>query len=246
MKNGILMAGLIALAGCQPKQAVPDGAESHAQSAVHGRATYRERIAAPPGATLTVQLIDSQLADTPAAVIAATEVRNASGPPYSFVLPYDPGKLRKDGRYGLHASLRDAEGVLWFVSDTRVPVVPGSADTAEVRMVRASSSPWDQAKARGVAFRGIGTEPGWLVEVGRGESPMLRAELDYGDRKIDIARTEATPDGFRGSAADGTAVALVIARKSCNDGMSDATYPASATLTVDDKTYHGCGRFLLD
>lgn len=256
MKGGILlMAGLTMLIGCQSRQAAaPDAATApEAQAVIQGQASYRERIAPPPGATLAVQLIDNQLADTPDAVIAATEVRDAKGPPYAFALRYDTGKLREGGSYGLHASLRDAQGAVWFVTDTRTPVVPGSGNPVELRMVRASPSspsssrsPWDGARARGIGFRGIGTEPGWLVEVGRGETPALHAELDYGERKIDIARTEAAGGGFRGQTGDGVAVSLAIAKQTCSDGMSDTVYPASATLTVGDKTYQGCGRFLFD
>jgi uncharacterized lipoprotein YbaY len=240
------MASLIAVAGCQSSRpGPPKPAEPDAWPTIQGQAIYRERIAAPPGATLTVQLIDNQLADTPDAVIAITQVHDAKGPPFAFALPYDPGKLRTGGSYGLHASLRDAEGTLWFVTDARAPVTPGSGDPVELRLVRASS-PWEDAKSRGIGFRGIGTEPGWLVEVGRGESPALHAELDYGERMIDAARTEAIADGFRGKTTGGIAVSLKIVRETCSDGMSDVIYPASMALTVGDQTYHGCGRFLFD
>ena len=247
MRSGILLvAGIIALAGCQSRQAsTPEPVAAKAQPVIHGQALYRERIAPPPGATLTVQLIDNQLADTPEAVIATTQVRDAKGPPFAFALRYDAGKLRENGSYGLHASLRDAEGTLWFVTDARTSVKPGSADPVELRLVRVSS-PWEDARSRGIGFRGIGTEPGWLVEVGRGESPALRAELDYGERKIDVARTEALAGGFRGKTADGIAVSLKIVKETCSDGMSDVIYPASMTLTVADQTYHGCVRFLFD
>lgn len=247
MRSGILLvAGAIALAGCQSRQ--PDTSEPAAadtQPAIHGQAIYRERIAAPPGALLTVQLIDNQRADTPEAVVAITQVHDAKGPPFAFALPYEAEKLRENGSYSLHASLRDADGGLWFATDTRAPVVPGSGDPVELRMVRVSS-PWDDAKSRGIGFRGIGTEPGWLVEIGRGQSPGLHAELDYGERKIDVARTEAFAGGFRGTSADGTNVSLKIVKETCSDGMSDTTYPASMALTVGDQTYHGCGRFLFD
>jgi len=247
MRSGILLvASVIAAAGCQSRQAItPEPMASKAAPVIHGLATYRERIAAPAGATLTVQLIDNQLADTPNAVIAITQVRDAKGPPFAFALPYDAGKLRENGSYGLHASLRDADGTLWFVTDTRTPVVPTDGDAVELRMLRAWS-PWEDAKSRGIGFRGIGTEPGWLVEIGRGASPALHAELDYGERKIDVARTEASADGFRGKTADGIAVSLKIVKETCSDGMSDVVYPASMTLTVADQTYHGCGRFLFD
>lgn len=261
MIRPLLAIACLALAACTPRpatdpgQPVPGPATDTPRptATLEGRATYLERIAPPPGARLSVQLVDAQLADTPAAVVASQEFTDLPGPPYAFALTYDPAKLRPNGRYGLHAGLRDAEGRLWFVTDTRVPVTLGATVPVEFRMVRAggdpvppAGSPWDQAKARGMVFRGIGTEPGWLVEVGAGPTPPLHAELDYGERKIDVARLERIPDGYRGKTADQIAVSLTTRRETCSDGMSDTEYPASATLVVGNRTYRGCGRFLTE
>lgn len=110
----------------------------------------------------------------------------------------------------------------------------------------AQASPWEQARTRGIAFRGIGNEPGWLVEVGTGELPALHAELDYGERKIDVERVQSLSGalGYTGTTSDGVEVELQLQRGDCSDGMSDQTYPASAKLSVDGKAYTGCGRFL--
>lgn len=48
-----------------------------AERAVEGEASYRERIALPEDAVLTVQLADVSLADAPAAVIAERKVEPA-------------------------------------------------------------------------------------------------------------------------------------------------------------------------
>jgi uncharacterized lipoprotein YbaY len=222
-------------------------------SEIRGTATYRERMRMPPGTALTVQLIDSRLADTPAAVVAERRFDDASGPPYAFVLPFDPAKLRPGGDYGLHASLRAPDGRLAFVTDTRVAVTPGSAAQVELLLRRVASSdaapaarpsPWDAAKARGVAFRAIGQEPGWLVEVGRGDAPSLHAELDYGERIVDVARVTPQGDRYTGRTADGMDVALLIERTACSDGMSGEAFPATVTLTFGGRQYRGCGRFL--
>lgn len=109
-----------------------------------------------------------------------------------------------------------------------------------------AASPWDAAKARGIAFRAIGTEPGWLVEVGRGRTPSLHAELDYGERTLQIPQAQAAADVYTGKTADGVAVTLATKREACSDGMSDNEYPASATLVVGEKVYRGCGRFLAE
>lgn len=251
-------ACLLALAACQSPATAPTSGDTSVApqpaTAIQGRAVYLERIAPPPGAVLSVQLIDHQLADTPAAIIASADFADVKGPPFVFSLPYDPAKLRPNALYGLHAGLRDARGTLWFVTDTRVPVTPDSSAPVEFRMVRAAGdpaapvagSPWEQAKARGSAFRGIGTEPGWSVEVGGGTTPRLSADLDYGERKVEVAQTRRTSDGYVGSTGDGLAVSLTTKKESCSDGMSDTEYPASAILTVAGKTYRGCGRFLTE
>lgn len=276
--SSLAFALCVALAACQSPSGNADGSTPAAteaaptnsgtatpaatgQAVIHRRAMYLEKIKMRPGGYLVVQLIDHQLADTPNAVIAQVRLDDIAGSPFDFSLPYDPSKLRANGLYGLHASLYGPEGDLVFVTDTRVPFVPGTDDVGEfrMRMVRGAtqeapagggpspaSSVWERARARGVAFRGIGTEPGWLVEVDRGDDPELRAELDYGERKVVVPKAHgisSTP-GFGGRTADGMDVVLRIERRSCSDGMSDETYPAAITLAVGDKTYSGCGRHL--
>ncbi|MCE5233059.1 MAG: MliC family protein [Mizugakiibacter sp.] len=112
-----------------------------------------------------------------------------------------------------------------------------------------AGSPWDDAKARGVGFRAVGSEPGWSVEVDRGNAPAMRAVLDYGRRRLDVPATQPFGDptngevGFRGNAA-GTPVELRIRREACTDAMSGETFNASADLGVGGTHYRGCGRFL--
>jgi uncharacterized lipoprotein YbaY/uncharacterized membrane protein len=351
LRYAIAMAVVVAFSGCAPRtstppspvapipgDAIPNDAIPTESNFIHGRATYLERIKIPPGADFTVQLIDSQLADTPQAVIAETTLQDVAGPPYEFSLQYDPAKIRPNGQYGLSANLRGVDGNLLFVTDTRVPVVPGDPKVVEFRMKRVSTgdvppptadihhtswtcgemtfaadfdtangrvdlqlpegamslpqaqsasgaryvdhrgnefwtkgntatltregggkldcvradappqagSPWDAARQRGVAFRAIGNEPGWMVEVGRGDAPPLHAELDYGKRKLDVANAQALSGllGYAGTAKDGTKVRLVLERKACSDGMSEQQYPVDAMLDVGGTAYRGCGRFL--
>lgn len=110
------------------------------------------------------------------------------------------------------------------------------------------ASPWGKARERGVAFRAVGNEPGWWVEVDHGDSPALRALLDYGERNIVVTQTQgisSTP-GFGGRTADGTDAVLRIRREPCSDDMSGEALEAHAELTVGDKTYEGCGAWLDD
>ncbi|WP_062538099.1 COG3650 family protein, partial [Mizugakiibacter sediminis] len=112
-----------------------------------------------------------------------------------------------------------------------------------------AGSPWADAKARGVGFRAVGNEPGWSVEVDRGDAPAMRVVLDYGQRRYDLPATQPFGDpatgevGFRGDAG-GAPVELRIRRAVCTDAMSGETFNASADLAVDGAHYRGCGRFL--
>lgn len=125
---------------------------------------------------------------------------------------------------------------------------PGTAPDGDVPTPAPAPSPWAEAAARGVVIRAVGNEPGWFVEVDNGDMPPLRATLDYGERRIEVASTVSlsSSHGFGGKLADGTDVVLRIKHEPCNDGMSGEAFEASAVLTVGDKQYQGCGAYLSD
>lgn len=134
----------------------------------------------------------------------------------------------------------------WNKGDSTLFTLAGGERRDCTRSAR--SSPWNEAEARGVAFRAVGNEPGWFVEVDMGEAAPLRATLDYGERKIEVPRTVSlsSTHGFGGKTADGTAVVLRIKREPCSDGMSGEAFEASAELKVGGNSYRGCGAYLLD
>jgi uncharacterized membrane protein len=130
--------------------------------------------------------------------------------------------------------------------DGAILVLAGEEQRDCTRSDRAS--PWTEAAARGIVYRAVGSEPGWLVEVGSGEDPPLHAVLDYGERTLDIAHAtgiSSTP-GYGGKLADGTDVVLRTKREPCRDGMSGEAFETSAELTVGGKAYRGCGAYLDD
>jgi uncharacterized membrane protein len=163
--------------------------------------------------------------------------------------------LRLSGPFGVRslAGLRSASGArygdeqgteFWEKADEAMLTLDGERQP-DCRK-SAQLSPWDEAKARGVGFRAIGNEPGWLVEVGSEEAPTLHAELDFGSRRLEVAHATATSDGWKGETADGTSLVLTIQREACSDSMSDHFFPASAVLRVGASTHRGCGRFLFE
>lgn len=105
------------------------------------------------------------------------------------------------------------------------------------------ASPWNAALLRGVAFRAVGNEPGWFVELARGEAPRLRAKLDYGERELVVERMAPRGAGFEGRAGE-VPVRLDIRREPCTDGMSGQRFEAGVSLRVGERAYTGCGAFL--
>lgn len=104
--------------------------------AVTGTVTYRERIALPPDAVITVQLQDVSLADAPA-VVMGEQVIPAEGRqvPIPFAVPYDPAQIQPGRSYSLAARIEDGGGKLQFISDTRVPVLSDGAPAENVEIV---------------------------------------------------------------------------------------------------------------
>lgn len=109
-----------------------------------------------------------------------------------------------------------------------------------------AAQPAPAATKAGPALRAIGTEPGWLAEVGPGDAPSIHLQLDYGERKLEVPRATRLEEisGYSGNSSDGVWVSLKYKREQCSDGMSDRDYDASVELQVDGQQYHGCAELL--
>ena len=108
-----------------------------------------------------------------------------------------------------------------------------------------SPKPWDEARARGAAFRGIGNEPGWTVEIIPGDRIVI--EADYGERHVTVPDPGATIRGEQTvyhAVTEAHDVRLVITHEPCHDVMSGERFEYSVHLTIDGQAYHGCGRRL--
>lgn len=102
----------------------------------------------------------------------------------------------------LHGTARLVSLALLTSSLACGPSAASRADTAQTGSDSASTklethpspspgpSPWDDARRRGVEFRAIGQEPGWMLEIDAGKSMYLLA--DYGEKKV---TTPAPPPG---------------------------------------------------
>lgn len=109
------------------------------------------------------------------------------------------------------------------------------------------ASTWEDARLRGVSFRGVGNEPGWLVEIRADGSARL--VLDYGERELmisaaDVSREESDLQTVYRAVTDSHEVEVTIEAEWCPDTMSDETFDHTVAVTVGDRSYRGCGRWL--
>ncbi|WP_299885826.1 YbaY family lipoprotein [uncultured Ruegeria sp.] len=103
---------------------------------VEGSATYRERIALPPDATLFVELQDVSLVDAPAVTLAAQRYA-FGGVPAGFELTYDDTLIQDNHSYVVRASITQGQNLL-FTTDTAYPVLTnGAANSADMILVQA-------------------------------------------------------------------------------------------------------------
>jgi putative lipoprotein len=103
---------------------------------------------------------------------------------------------------------------------------------------------WGEARAAGVDFRGIGQEPGWIIDI-YGEDRIVLL-LDYGETLVVLPRPAPTypaEGATRFETQSGAHTAsITIRRAPCADAMSGEAYPASVDVVIDGRTLRGCGR----
>lgn len=121
VKTIALCSVLIGVTGCNTTATTQktESAEVNAISSVSGIVTYRERIALPPNATLTIKLQDTSKQDVAAMLIAEKTIDLTTSPPWDFNLHYDPSKLDEKGRYSLQARV-EVDGQLRFINMSHV------------------------------------------------------------------------------------------------------------------------------
>ena len=90
---------------------------------VAGTVTYRQRIALPPMAILTVRLLDVSRADAAAVTVAEERIETAGQQvPFNFGFAYDRSRIQERNRYVIRAEITDGQRLL-FTTDTSHPVI---------------------------------------------------------------------------------------------------------------------------
>lgn len=109
----------------------------------------------------------------------------------------------------------------------------------------AKNNVWHAAKLRGVAFRAIGQEPGWLLEMTTGGKILL--VTDYGQTKTEYPYVE--PEVYQDQRKSVFLVRqdkfkVTIEGIKCTDSMSGEKFEVSVIIELDGKKLKGCGRAL--
>ncbi|OQQ10689.1 lipo-like protein [Vibrio splendidus] len=138
----ILITSLVSfglLVGCQATSETNASQEVVAENTqvVSGTVSYRERIALPENAVVTVTLEDISLADAPSTVIATQEfTTDGKQVPFAFELSYDNDKIKANHRYNMRASIH-VDGKLRFTTDTIKSVITDVENTqqADLRLI---------------------------------------------------------------------------------------------------------------
>lgn len=86
----------------------------------------------------------------------------------------------------------------------------------------------------------VGTEPFWGAEITDGTLKWTTPENIEG-QTIEITRFAGNNGlGFSGT-LDGKVMQLAVTPGDCSDGMSDRTYPFTATVIIGERQFFGCG-----
>lgn len=112
------------------------GEVSTQDNVISGTVTYRQRIALPPTAVLTVRLEDVSRADASATIVSEQRIETAGKQvPIPFDLVFDWKKIQERNRYSVRAEITDG-GRLLYVSDTASPVLTqGNPRTVDITVV---------------------------------------------------------------------------------------------------------------
>ncbi|RRR72797.1 MAG: lipo-like protein [Candidatus Viridilinea halotolerans] len=131
--NGIIMFGFVC---ALLLLASPNLVQAQA-GAIAGTLTYRERIALPSNAIVTVQV--AELPENGAPQVIAEQRFNTNGaqPPFRYTVNYDPARINNDARYTVQANI-SVDGQARFATGQVFPVITRGAGVNDVNITLAS------------------------------------------------------------------------------------------------------------
>ena len=109
---------------------------------ISGEVQFHRDVELPPGATVTVTLQDTSLADASAIELGRAVINDAASLPFRFAIEYDGDAIDSRNEYTISARV-EAGGELLYINDTVHPVITGgNPRNSDVRVI--SVNPFDQ------------------------------------------------------------------------------------------------------
>ena len=142
------------------------------------------------------------------------------------------------------ARYADAAMMVWLKGEEALYSGPGDEQPHRCRAV-AAGDPWQQAALRGVTFRAIGQEPGWLLEIV--PARHVRVLADYGEVRVMMPPAAPVQQGERQAwslRTEAHSLLLEVEPGECIDGMSGESFGQRVLMVLDGTSYRGCGRTL--
>jgi putative lipoprotein len=102
----------------------------------------------------------------------------------------------------------------------------------------------EDARLRGVRYRGLGNEPGWRIEIGPEE---ILVETDYGENRVVLPLPQPVPSEG-GHTYEQTSAShhlhVSIEEALCLDSMTGDEFGSKVRITLDGRDFQGCGDVL--
>ena len=250
---------MTALAGCQhalpteemtvEEATVVEEVTEPASLMVTGSATYREKIALPEGAVLSVTLEDVAMADAVARRIETYDIpMDGISVPQAFELSV-PDAETKTAKLAVRAKITSADGDLLFTTTTINPALPTGGDIGMIVMERVAAQPAAEPVKTDVEkleLTGRGNEPGWSVRLKDG---VVNLSHQFGTETLAAKATSLSEDGATRTinAYDGDRLVIITqTMEPCADDSTGAMMPYAVTVQVGERVLKGCGGSLAE
>ena len=178
--------------------ATPGAAENHV---VTGTASYRERIALPPGAVFEAVLEDVTIANAPAHVLGRTTIADPGNPPFEFEVDFDPADIDEGRTYAVRAQVAVGRKLI-FVSDTMNPVLTnGATNDVHVWMIKVGDTSAEaRAAPAAIGAHGLRLPASFNGALPCADCPAVQYRLNlWPDQVFHLRRTWEEKDMRRNS-----------------------------------------------
>jgi membrane-bound inhibitor of C-type lysozyme len=229
---------LIAVAGCQRKDAPAVESAADAQPA----ATVPARPPAPAASAAGEAV--------PAGVLRAYVWQCADGQTLvmrnlfrekAIAIDFHDGTRRLDQTVSASGA-RYTDGVIVFWTKGSAATLERQGATPVQCEERRAESLREDARARGVVYRALGNEPGWVLEIGPADHLSWTTNFGEDRREFEQMTASTAADGARVYTARNdteTITAVIKAGRCVDDG--DVQHDHVATVESGGRTYRGCG-----